>query len=363
MRCEVDREFFTECLQGVVNMIPARTPYQVLQNILLEVKANRLVMAATDLNTYVRKEIPIAPETKPAVGKAILLGRKLLEVARELSDPLLVLAKTNASIRLESGKNVYTFSGLDPAEYPEPLTMPGDFVIEFPLPGLEEAFGSTAFAASKDESRPAMTGVYWEIDPEEMRMVATDGHRLAFIRRPGEFKTKTRMIIPPKVFSLFSWGEEAVKVKADSAKVGLEFANTTIISRLIEGPYPDYDRVIPKNHPNRLKANRDRLGAAVRRAAVFANPEAKPVTFDLKPDACQILAESEVGQAQENLEGAYTGSDLKIAFNATFLTEILRHIPTDDVVIELGTAVGAGLVHPDQPTPDRQYLLMPIRMD
>jgi DNA polymerase-3 subunit beta len=364
MICEVDRELFADCLQSVVNTIPARTTYPVLQNILLEVKGNHLIMAATDLDTYVRKEIPLAPETKPVAGKVIIPGRKLLEVTKELVEPLVKLSQTNANIKLTSGKSTYTFSGLDPAEYPEPQTMPTDFVVEFPLAVLEELFEATSFAASRDESRPAMTGVYWEIDPKETRMVATDGHRLAMIRKPGAFKARTRLIIPVKVFSLLAKGEENVKVNADSSKVGFEFADTTIISRLIQGPYPEYDRVIPKNHPNLLKGRKDQLAAALRRAAVFANPVAKPVTFDLKADSAQLSAETpELGQAQESLDATYKGAELKTAFNAAFLLEILRHVPGDEVNFELNTALAAGVVKPAVPDSDRLYLLMPIRLD
>jgi DNA polymerase-3 subunit beta len=364
MKCEVDRELFAECLQGVVNTIPARTTYPVLQNIMIEVKAGHLIMAATDLDTYVRRELPVAPETSAVSGKVILPGKKLLEVTSEMEEPLLVLSHTNNTVKLESGKNVYTFAGLDPAEYPEPPAMPSEFVVDFPLPALEAAYEATAFAAARDETRPAMTGVYWEIDPGEMRMVATDGHRLAFIRTPGDFKAKARVIITPKLFNLFSHGEDKVKIKADGSKIGLEFASTTIISRLIEGPYPDYDRVIPKSHSNTLKVNRDKLSAALRRASVFANPIARPVTFDLKDDGAQLLAETpELGQAQEVLNAIYTGEAVKTAFNATFVIEILRHIPTTDVVLEMSTSGNAGVLKPDGEQPDRLYLLMPIRMD
>jgi DNA polymerase-3 subunit beta len=362
MKCEVDRELFVECLQDVVNTIPSRTTYPVLQNVLLEVKGTRLMMAATDLDTYVRKEIPIQPESVP--GKAILLGRKLLEVVRELTVPMLVLTRTDSTIRLDAGRSMFTFAGLDPSEYPEPPAMPEQLLIDFPMPLLEEAFAATAFAAAKDESRPVATGVYWEIDPTEMRMVATDTHRLAFIRKPGEFKTTARLILSPKVYSLLARGEESVKVKADEGKVGLEFASTTIISRLIQGPYLEYQRVIPAQHPNRLKVNRAALTAALRRAAVFASPLARPVTFDLKPDGVQILAETpDLGQAQENLEGVYSGAELKIAFNASFLLDFMSHIDTDDVTLELGDAMQPGLIRPDPPESERLYLLMPIRLD
>ena len=122
--------------------------------------------------------------------------------------------------------------------------------------------------------------------------------------------------------------------------------------------------MIPKGHPNLLKGNKDQLAAALRRAAVFANPVAKPVTFELKPDSTQLLAETpELGQANENLDATYKGAELKTAFNAAFMLEILRHVPGDDFAFELNTALAAGVVKPVMPEPDRLYLLMPIRLD
>jgi DNA polymerase-3 subunit beta len=364
MKCEVDRELFAECLHGVVNNIPTRTTYPVLQNVMLEVKGNRLMVAATDLDTFVCKELPVAAETKPVSGKVILPGKKLLEVCSQMEEPVLALASSNRTVRLESGKNVYTFACLDSDEFPEVPQMPVETVTDFPLPLLEEAFEATAFAVSRDESRVVMTGVYWEVDAKEMRMTATDGHRLASIRKPGEFKEKVRLILHPKIFNLFPRGEATVKVSVGGGKAGWQFANTTIITRLIEGPYLDYERVIPKNHPNALTGRRDRLSASLRRAAVFANPIAKPVTFDLKSAGAQVLAETpELGQAQEVLDATYAGADVKTAFNATFLLEILRHVPTDNAVMEFGTALNAAIVRPDKENTERLYLLMPIRID
>jgi DNA polymerase-3 subunit beta len=364
MKFEVDRELFTDSLQGVVNTIPPRTSYPVLQNVLVEVKGNRLVMIGTDLETYVRKELPLAPESKPATGKVVMPGRKLLEVATELDEPLLRLSRTDARVKLESGPNAYTFAGLDPADYPEWPTMPDGQPMDVPLALLELAVEATAFAASRDEGRPAMTGLCWETDAKEMRMVATDGHRLAYVRCVGEFRTQGKVIVHPKVLGLLPRGEESVKVTTDTGKIALEFANTTVISRLIEGPYPDYTRVIPKGHPNRLKVNRGKLSAALRRAAVFANPVAKPVTFDFSADRCQLLAEMpELGQAEEVLEARYEGKPVRTAFNAGFVLEFLRHMPVDDIVMELDTAMTAGVFRPDRPDADRLFLLMPIRMD
>lgn len=363
MKCEVDRGIFTECLQGAVGALPARTTYDVLQNVLLEVKGNHLFVHATDLDTYVRKELPLAPESRPESGRVVVAGRKLLDIARELSEPLLTLTTTERNVVLQSGQSHYTFTALDPAEYPEAPQMPPDKVGEFPAPVVKEAFDAVAFSVARDQSRPSMCGVNWEIDDKEMKMVATDGHRLAWVRKPGTFKTTARLIVDPKIVPLGAWGDEKVAVRTGGGKIGLEFAGTIVISRLIEGPYPDYERVIPKTHQNRLKASQKNLAASLRRAAVFANPLGKPVTLVLKGGGDEILAETDVGSAQEILAATYEGEDVTIAFNAGFLLEFLRHIPTDEVVLELGAAGGAGVIKPVADEPDRLYLLMPIRMD
>lgn len=366
MRCEIERVIFLENLTGVIGALPARTTYPVLQNVLIEVTKNKLSMAATDLDSYIRKEITLTSEKQTEPGKVILPGRKLLEACREIGAEKLMLSTAENNIRLQSGPSDFLFASLDPAEYPEPPAQPSDSKLEFPLSVLLETYDLTNFAASRDESRPAFCGLFFEVKEKKATVVATDGYRLAMVKKTGDFSGKFSAIIPPKVFTLFPVEEEKVVVTADPAKIGFAFKNTTVISRLIEGPYPDYERVIPKKCPDSLRANREILTAALRRTSVFAHPVGRLVTFNLTSKELTLFAQSpELGSVTESLSCQYEGENLKIGFNVNYLLEILRHIETEEVLMEFSGPLTAGLIKPGQTSSDieKLFLLMPIHLD
>ncbi|MEO0093623.1 MAG: DNA polymerase III subunit beta, partial [candidate division WOR-3 bacterium] len=332
MRCEIERAIFAESLNSVIGALPTRTTYPVLQNILLEVADQKLTLAATDLDSYIRKEIPLIAGSKIEPGKVILPGRKLLETCREITADKLTLWTEENNIRLQSGPSDFLFAGLDPAEYPEPPAPPTGSTLRLPVDLLLNAYEATNFAVSYDEGRPAMCGLYWQVKPKEMTMVATDGYRLALVKKSGDFAGKVSAIIPPKVFNLLPRDEAEVLITLDQTKISFVFSHTTVISRLIEGPYPDYERVVPKEQPNLLRANREHLTAALRRTAIFAHPMGRLVTLELSNQGLSLFAQApEIGSATEKLACHYKGSDLKIGFNVNYLLEILRHIETEEV--------------------------------
>jgi len=366
MRCEIEHSVFVESLSGIITAIPSRTTYPVLQNILLEVVNQKLTLAATDLDSYIRTEIPLVLGSRTEPGKIILPGRKLFEACREISAPQLVLETEENNVRLQAGPSKFLFAGLDPAEYPEPPSPPSGESLKFSLTMLLDAFETTNFAVSHDESRPAMCGLYWEVKNKEMRMVATDGYRLALVKKISNFPQKISCIIPPKVFGLLPRTEEEVIITTDPTKISFVLSNTTIISRLIEGPYPDYERVIPKEQPNILRIKREHLMAGLRRTAVFAHPVGRLVVLELSKQELSLFAQSpEIGSATEKLECSYKGSDLKIGFNVNYLLEVLRHIDTEEVQIELAGPLNAGLIRPGAASPETEkiFLLMPIHLE
>ncbi|MBM3314134.1 hypothetical protein FJY70_06040, partial [candidate division WOR-3 bacterium] len=185
MRCEIDRAVFAELLAGVTNALPTKSAYPVLNNITIEVSNGKLALAGTDLDTYVRRTFTLEGATED--GMVVVLGRKLAEIVREISAPTLKLASTERAFSVEAGRVKASLVGLDPAEFPEVPKLPEGVTLEFPLATWLELFETVSFAVSKDESRPAMTGINWEVAKTETRMVGTDGHRLAFICRRGKF--------------------------------------------------------------------------------------------------------------------------------------------------------------------------------
>jgi DNA polymerase-3 subunit beta len=363
MRCEVDRSVFTEMLVGVVNALPSKSAYPVLQNVVVEVAGGRLAVSGTDLDTYVRKTFAL--EGQADDGRVMVPGRKLAEIVRETGAPKLKFTSKDLALHVH-GDTRSVFNGLDPAEFPETPVLPEGVVLDFPLTTLMELFDQTSFAVSRDEGRPAMTGVHWEVNKTDTRMVGTDGHRLAMVTRKAKLAGKVKVIVAPKVISLFPRGEEKVTVHLDPSKIGFVFQGTTIITRVIEGPYPDYERVIPKDYPARAVLDQELFAAALRRALVFAHPVGRLVAFRFMKGKLRLEAEApELGKSEEEVECDYAGDEIRIGFNAAYVLEILRHMATDKVQVELSNPLAAGVLRPTtaKPDSDELYLLMPIRLD
>lgn len=364
MYCVIDKDSFVENLSGVVNVLMAKTTYPVLQNVFLETTDKNLIIKATDLDSYVEKKINLQGKIK--VGKVILPGRKLLDSVRELSADKLTLSVKDNKVHLESAGSISIFAALDPAEYPEVPEMPKGNKIEFPQSTLEECFQYTGFAVSKEEARPAMCGVFLKITKNEIQMVATDGYRLAFVKKTGKFEGGLSAIIAPKVFNLFPNEENQINIYADASKIGFIFANTTVISRLIEGPYPDYQRIMPERYTSQMTVNTEEFGAALRRAAIFAHPTGRLVVLNLSAKTNSVFAETaDLGQTTQEFSAKFKGDELKIGFNVNYLLEILHAIKSEDITMEFLNPLAAGVIKPAKASEDTEklYLLMPIRLE
>jgi len=364
MYCVIGKDDFVSNLSGVVNVLMAKTTYPVLQNVFLETQEKNLIIKATDLDSYVEKRLEISGKVKP--GKVILPGKKLLDAVRELAADKLSLSVKDNKVHLEADGSESIFAVLDPTEYPEVPQMPKGNKIEFPQGILEDCFKFSGFAVSKEEARPAMCGVFLKISKSEIKMVATDGYRLAFARKPGKFDGNLDAIIATKVFNLFPETENKMTIYADSAKIGFEFANTTIISRLIEGPYPDFERIMPDKSTASMTVKNEVFSGALRRAAVFAHPTGRLIALNLSSKKSSVFAETaDLGQSTQEFEAKYKGSEMKIGFNVTYLMEILRAIESDEVVMEFLNPLAAGTIKPavKDEGMERMYLLMPIRLE
>jgi len=365
MRCKLDRGLLADTLGAVASTLPNRTTYPVLQNVLLDVVAGKLAITGTDLDTFVRKEMPLEGEVED--GRVVIPGRKLMEIVRESGVAEMLVYSKNGGVHVEAGRNKAVFSGLDPAEFPEMPKPPEGATLEFPIGSLLELFDAVAFAVSKDDSRPAMCGVNWEVTKTEMKMVATDGHRLGLASRKGKYPATCKLIASPKLFALLPREQDTVTVSSDPSKVGLVTPDTTIIGRQIEGPYPDYDRVIPKGHkPSVATVEQEPLSAALRRAMVFAHPVGKLVALSLAKGTIKFEAETpELGQSEEDFACDYAGKEMRIGFNASYMIDVLRHIRSEKIAIELQGPLAAGVIRPVEAEGDlaQTYLLMPIRLD
>lgn len=364
MRCELNREVLLDALGSVTGALPAKTTYPILTNLHLEVTGNRLAILGSDADTWLWRELAL--EGKSEDGRALLNGRKLLDLVRESRGETVRLSDEGQQVQVESGKVKAAFVRIEPDEYPRPPDFPEGAPLDLRLATIFELYDACAFAASRDEARPAMAAVNWEVSKTEMRMVATDGHRLAFASRKLKTQGRFKALLTPKTLALLPRGGDTVAVTCDPARVGFKLPGTTIVSRLIEGPYPDYERVLPKAHTARAVLERELLAAVLRRATILAHPVGRAGVLEFAASRLTVRAETpETGRSEEPMECDYSGEELRIGFNIGYVLEMLKRIDAEKVVFELSSPLAPGLLKPAEPKPEFEqlFLLMPVRLD
>lgn len=353
-------------INRVVPVIPSRTPYPIIQNILCSTEDENLSLLATDLDIYVKTSagIEVAEQTR-----VLLPGRKLAEIVKESAAEEIEFTKEESRVIVKAGRSTFRIPILDPDEFPKMFERPSAIKFNIEAAALRNLFEAVEFAVSRGEDRPAMTGIFWEIKPERNRMVATDGHRMALSEDKENILniSDQSLILPTKIFNFLPKDiEGSVDVFLDDTKIGLRFESTEVVSRLIEGPYPDYEKVIPAEINNFLTVNREELTAAVRRMLIFTNQVTRQIKLALGKKNLELYSTSPEGEeAQEEVSYTYQGDGFEVAYNGSYLLDVLRHISSDDVVFEITGALSAALLRGagDRDRQDRLYLLMPILLD
>src|SRR6266498_4102889 len=308
MEVHVDRDAFLKGLQMVHNVVEPRQTLPILANVLLESDGGTLRLTATDLEVGARVSVP----AKVAAGGSITLSaRKLLEIVKELPAAALTLrVQDNAWVALRCGGASYKLVGLGAADFPAVAT--GEAASWITLDGklVHDMLVQTTFAISHDESRYALNGVLFAVQEREIRLVATDGHRLALAVRPlPAGGSSVSGIVPRKavqeIARIVGSGED-VQVAIGDNQFMLRMPNVLLIARLIEGAFPNYEQVVPKAHPYRLLLSRSGLTAALRRVSVLSEERTKPAKFLLAPGVLKLSAYSpDFGEAEEQVEVEY----------------------------------------------------------
>lgn len=360
-------------LAAVVAALPARLTLPVLQNVLLESDGeDHLRMTATDLDTTVTRRVPASVSTPGAV---LVMGRKLLEIAREIPDSCMLdvrLAEATLVLQCSETRTRYRLPTLPADEFPAPPSIPWEEA-SAAVPGevLALLIERTAFAASTEETRPILNGVLWTLGEGEMGMVATDGHRLARSRVPvTEAVAREGCILHPKALAMVARlpaERETVRVAFAQNHVGFRGDGWEILTRTIEGPYPDYQRVLPKDNDKVLVADRGALAAAVRRMAILASDQTHRIRMSLGTDLLMMrisVETPELGEAHEDVAVDYQGDPLEIGFNAQYVLEVLRFLPPGDVRMTFRAPERAATLSPvqDETGAWSETLLMPLRL-
>ena len=348
MDVHVDRDAFLKGLQMVHNVVEPRQTLPILANVLIESELDTLRMTATDLEVGARVSVPAKVSS---AGSITLSARKLLEIVKELPAATLTLkVQDNAWVALRCGGASYKLVGLSAADFPAVATAAatvGWITLDGKL--LRDMLAQTIFAVSHDESRHALNGVLFAVQDREIRIVATDGHRLALAVRPlASAGAAVSGIVPRKavqeIARIVGSGED-VQVAISENQFILQMPNVLLMARLIEGTFPNYEQVVPKAHPYRIPVSRGALTAALRRVSVLSEERTKPVKFTLSQGMLKLTAYSpDFGEAEEQIEVPYAGEEMTIGFNSRYVLDALGAQGAEQVVMELKDGLSPGIV-------------------
>ena len=366
MNFTITRQNLHSGLASVSASIPSKTTLPVLSNILFQAENGSVWMSGTDLDVAVRIKVPADVRQE---GSLTAPGKKLQDITKELPDQPVELATMGSQLELKSGKGRFKLNSLPADEFP---TLPEvDFDEGWRVTGTDvnRLIHHTSFAVSNEESRPILNGVLWELRDGAMRMVATNGHRLARMGVPAESgdTSSADFIVPPsalqQVQRLFK-KDEVLEVARSGNHLGFRAGAAEVYTRLIEGTYPNYDQVIPRDNDKIATVDKKALESAVRRMAVVASDQTHRIRLKFESGRLHLsVLTPDLGEGQDELEVGYEGEEIEIGFNANYLLEVLRYMPTDEVDIAFKAPERAVTIVPSEAENlDYLCLVMPLRL-
>ena len=366
MNFTITRQNLHKGLAAVSASIPSKTTLPVLSNILFEASEDGVWMSGTDLDVAVRVKV-LADVKTP--GSLTAPGKKLQEITRELPDQPVEITTRGDQIELICGASHFKLNGLPADEFPTLAEVDFSDGISVTGKDLNALIYHTSFAVSTEESRPILNGVLWELRDGEMKMVATNGHRLArmSVKVAATGTTSADFIVPPAALSqvqrLFQ-DEDQLKVARSGNHLGFRADNTEIYTRLIEGSYPNYEQVIPKDNDKLAFIEKKDLASAVRRMAVVASDQTHRIRMRFEPGRVHLsVLTPDLGEGHDEMEVGYEGEELEIGFNANYLLEVLRHIPSEEVKLAFRAPERAATIEPaGEDAADYLCLVMPLRL-
>lgn len=359
-----------ETLAKVIAVIPSKSTLPQLETVLVELKGDDLQFTGTDLEITVVANLQV---TGVQDGTTNIPAKLFYEIVRALPEGELTfsLDKTTKRVQLETQQGNYQLSVDETAQLPNTAsTFKAEGSIPIDGATLRRLITRTLFAVSTDELRPSMMGVLFQFSPDGTRGVATDGHRLvrifnATLKTDGELD----VIIPAKALSLVGKSfedKDVITLSYGSTHVEFKSGTTTILSRLIDERYPNYEAVIPRENDKQLLISKDAMLRSVKRVSIFANTNTKQLKFQLGKDSMSILAENyDAGnEAREKIACDYGFDDLTIGFNGRFIEDALNHIDSSDVSLKFSTPTRAAIVEPVEPQDEEVLMLvMPVRLN
>ena len=367
MKIVADQAKLSQKLQAVGAVVPTKTTLTILSNVLIQAEGDSIRLTATDLDLSMTTSLP-AQVDQP--GTVCVQARRLNEIIRSLPQGEVKITAKSDTVRIQCGKSDFKIKGADADEFPKVTDRMKEKGFEISGGVLNRMVDQVIHAVSQDLSRVALTGVLWEFDKASFAMVATDGSRLSKATRSEKLSVGDvkEVIVPGKALQQvqrLSGNDKPVHIGVNESYIGFDLGDTFVHSRLLEGPFPNYRPVIPKTNKHKLTVERDTLMQATRRVSILSNALTHQIKMGLRPDAITLsVSTPDLGEAQEDVVGAYDGPEMDIGFNASFLTDILKSINTDDVEFALDKSDSAAMMHPVGGEEGEEFfcLLMPLRL-
>ena len=361
-------------LQALSGVIGSKNTLPILDDFLFQLTENELKITTSDLD--VTMSVSMVPDMVDGTGEVTIPARLLLEIMKNFPDVPITIAIDNNTLAVEliAGEGRYKLAGHKSDEFPQLPAMTDTSTWEIPADVLAKGFEKTVFATGVDEIRPIMSGVLMEMNENFLTFVATDAHKLVRYRRMDvKSEMVASFIMPKKPINqlkniLATLADEPVRIEFNKTNASFVFGDYVLICRLIEGRYPNYDAVIPKNNPNQLTIDRQTFLSAIRRVAVFSSKATHQVRFRIAGQELTLTAEDIdfYNEAKERLTCSYQGDDMEIGFNSRFLQEMLANFDSEMVKIEMSAPNRAGIIIPSEnenEAEDLLMLLMPVMLN
>ena len=362
MKFTVNRDAVLDGIAKVQSIVNTKSTLPILSNIHFEATKGKLQLTATDLEVTVRTELDADVAKK---GETTLPAKRIYSVFRELpSHDIEIEIDEKHAASIKCGTSFFKIHGIDPKDYPPLPELDTSHSYSIDQQIFKEMLRKTIYASSTDETRFILNGALMTFKDGKLSVVATDGRRLAMVEQAVDFPASAEKdyVVPAKTIAelIRNLGEnEPIKIRAAENQIAFEFENMLVISKLIDGNFPNYRQVIPTQCEERVTIEREGLMQSVRRAALVTSEQSNSIKLCFEKNRLEIVTETpEVGEAREKIPIKYSGADVAISFNPEYLIDALKVLDTDEIFFEISDELSPGVIKADHPF---LYVIMPLR--
>jgi DNA polymerase-3 subunit beta len=367
MNIKINRDTLLKPLSSVSGIVERRHTLPILSNLLLEAKQDKFVLTATDLEMQISLSVAT---TMGAELSTTISARKLLDICRALPEGAEInMTPTDSRIQVKAGKSRFNLQTLPAADYPlmSKSTDGASAVVTIAQGALKRLFKQVEFAMAQQDIRYYLNGLLFEVSANRLNVVGTDGHRLSFTSvELSQNYEKQELILPRKtvieLVKLLDDSDEEVTIEITAGQVNFSFGDIRLISKVIDGKFPDYTRVIPIGHQNSFTVDRLTILLSMQRASILSNEKYRGIRMVLANNSLRLIStNSEQEEAEEELEIQYSGEALDIGFNVTYMIDVLNNVGSENIIFSFADANSSCLVTVPEDN-DYKYVVMPMRI-